>query len=178
MNALTHIRLLGADDDLVAITDMIHDAYSAHAEKGLRYWGSYQTVEDTVSRFASGKAYVAESGGSIVGTITIQRPQPDSELELYRAPTTRSITQFVVAPSHQGRGIGALLHEQAIASAARENALTLALDTAEPASGLISMYKKWGYEICGKCDWRPLTNYVSILMSRCITDTERARYAL
>jgi len=141
MNATTHIRLLSPDDDLAAITDMIHAAYSVHAEKGLRYWGSYQTAEDTVSRFASGKGYVAESGGLIVGTITVQRPQPDSEAELYQAPTTRSITQFVVAPSHQGKGIGALLHEQAVVSAASEKALTLALDTAAPATGLISMYK-------------------------------------
>ncbi len=147
-------------------------------EKGLRYWGSYQTVEDTVDRFASGKGYVAESGGRIVGTITVQRQQPDSEAALYQAPTTRSITQFVVAPSHQGRGIGVLLHEQAVASAASENALTLALDTAAPATSLITMYRKWGYEVCGECDWRPLTNYVSILMSRSITDAEHARYAL
>jgi GNAT superfamily N-acetyltransferase len=177
MSTDTRIRLLDPADDLAAITEMIHAAYAVHAEKGLRYWGTYQTIEDTASRFASGKAYVAEIDGRIVGSVSVQRPQPDSSVALYREPTTRSITQFAVAPAYQGRGIGALLHARALASAASEQALVLAMDTAEPATGLIAMYEKWGYEICGHCDWRPLTNYPSVLMSRPITAAEHARYA-
>jgi GNAT superfamily N-acetyltransferase len=115
--------------------------------------------------------------GKIVGTLTVQRPQPDASVALYQAPTTRSLTQFAVAPAYQGKNIGKLLHECALASAAAEQALTLAIDTAEPAAGIISMYRKWGYEVCGHCDWRPLTNYRSVLMKRPITDAERAHFA-
>jgi hypothetical protein len=39
------------------------------------------------------------------------------------------------------------------------------LDTAEPASGLIALYESWGYRIVGRADWRPNTNYESVLMS-------------
>jgi hypothetical protein len=43
----------------------------------------------------------------------------------------------------------------------------MALDTAAPATGLIAiMYKAWGYELAGEHDWRPHTNYRSVLMSR------------
>ncbi len=42
----------------------------------------------------------------------------------------------------------------------------MALDTAAPALGLISMYKAWGYELAGEHDWRPITNYLSVLMIR------------
>lgn len=42
----------------------------------------------------------------------------------------------------------------------------MGLDTAQPASTLIAMYESWGYRVVGECDWRPLTNYTSVVMSR------------
>jgi hypothetical protein len=44
----------------------------------------------------------------------------------------------------------------------------MALDTAEPAAGLIELYRHWGYEVVGTHDWRPHTNYVSVVMKRAI----------
>ncbi len=46
----------------------------------------------------------------------------------------------------------------------------MALDTAAQAGGLISMYRRWGYEIVGEHDWRPHTNYLSVLMTRSLVD--------
>jgi hypothetical protein len=31
---------------------------------------------------------------------------------------------------------------------------------------LIALYQRWGYAIVGEVDWRPFTNYASVLMSR------------
>lgn len=42
----------------------------------------------------------------------------------------------------------------------------MALDTAQPATALIAMYESWSYRVVGECDWRPLTNYTSVLMER------------
>lgn len=42
----------------------------------------------------------------------------------------------------------------------------MALDTAQPAQALIEMYRSWGYVEMGTCDWRPHTNYLSILMKK------------
>jgi len=38
------------------------------------------------------------------------------------------------------------------------------LDTAEGAHHLIAMYESWGYRIAENVDWRPLTNYLSVVM--------------
>lgn len=145
---------------------LIRSAYAPHAAKGLRFWGTHQSVEDTAKRLAFGQGLVAELDGVVVGTITVRPVQTNSPVALYREPSVRSFSQFAVDPGHKGKGIGLALHEAALAWAASDGATVMALDTAAPAQGLIDMYRGWGYEVCGECDWRPHTNYVSVLMKR------------
>jgi len=121
------IRDLTPGDNMELLTELIHAAYAPHAAKGLRYWGTHQSVQDTAARFASGHGLVAESNGAYLGTITVRPPQSASEVALYRDPTT--------------------------------------CDTAAPAHALIAMYEAWGYKVVGACDWRPDTNYTSVVMS-------------
>jgi predicted N-acetyltransferase YhbS len=161
-----HIRALRSDDDLQAVTRLIHAAYAPHAARGLRFWGTHQSVEDTAKRFGSGEGCIAEVDGDIVGTVTLRRPQPESPVAAYRDPLAWSLGQFAVAPSHKGRGIGRALHSFALQRAKSLGARTMLVDTAAPALELIEMYRRWGYEACGECDWRPLTNYLSVLMRR------------
>ena len=161
-----NVRALRADDDLQALTELIHAAYAPHAARGLRFWGTHQSVDDTAKRFASGEGYVAEIDGLVVGTVTLRRPQPDSPVEAYRDPLTWSLAQFAVAPSHKGLGVGRAMHAFASQRAASCGARTMLIDTAAPALELIETYRRWGYEPCGECDWRPLTNYLSVLMRR------------
>jgi len=158
------IRPLNPSDDLARVTRLIHAAYAPHAARGLRYWGTHQSVQDTAKRFAAGHGLVAESCGEYVGTITVRPPQPESVVALYRDPHTWSISQFAVEPLLKGKGLGRLLHEAAIAHVRRSGGCTMALDTAAPAEGLIAMYRAWGYELQGEHDWRPHTNYISVLM--------------
>jgi GNAT superfamily N-acetyltransferase len=160
------IRTLQIKDNLAFLTDLIHAAYAPHAAKGLRYWGTHQSVESTAERFASGEGFIAEVQGEIVGTITLRGPQPESPVELFRDANTWSFAQFAVAPGHKRSGIGVALHEHVLTRAITQGAHVMALDTAAPATALIAMYKAWGYEVCGECDWRPHTNYLSVLMSR------------
>jgi len=44
-------------------------------------------------------------------------------------------------------------------------AAELALDTAEGAHALIERYTKRGYRFVGYADWRPRTNYRSVILS-------------
>ena len=160
------VRPLRGADDLAAITALIHAAYARHAAGGLRFWGTHQTVADTTTRFASGAGLVAERNGQLVGTLTVHGPQPDSPFACYRDAGTWGFTQFAVAPAQRGHGVGAALHRQAIALARAGGAHRMTIDTAAPALGLIALYERWGYTVCGECDRRPLTNYLSTVMSR------------
>jgi len=158
------VRPVRPDEDIAALTSLIHAAYAPHAAGGLRYWAARQTEEETQRRIAGGRAFVAERRGESLGTILLRPPQPESKVVLYRDPHTWSFSQFAVPPAHQGQGVGKVLHEHIVRVAVDAGAETLALDTAEPATKLIAMYGRWGYEVCGRCDWRPLTNYESVLM--------------
>lgn len=159
------IRPLTRTDDLERITTLVRAAYAAHAAQGLRYWGTHQTVEDTAERFAAGTGLVMLEGEEYVGTIIVRPPNAESPVALYRDPTVWTVAQFCVSPDCRGRGYGRLLHAAALATAVAEGARTVALDTAAPATGLIAMYESWGYRVVGGCDWRPFTNYESVVMA-------------
>ena len=162
------IRPITESDDLNAITDLVHAAYAPHAQSGLRYWGTHQTVDDTAKRISSGTALVMLDEGRIVGIVIVRPPQPASEVPLYRQSNVWSISQFCVSPEHWGKGYGRKLHEKALSFASDAGAEFVALDTAEPAKGLIAMYESWGYAVVGTCDWRPHTNYRSVLLKRSV----------
>jgi predicted N-acetyltransferase YhbS len=170
------IRRLEPQDDLSALTDLIHAAYAPHAAQGLRYWGTHQTVEDTAKRVQSGRAWVMLSGKQYVGTATLRPPQPDSPVALYRHPGVHSLAQFCICHSKKGAGLGRALHAHVLAAAQELGAQGIALDTARPAVALIRLYESWGYQVVGRCDWRPHTNYESVVMYKSleVADAERA----
>lgn len=166
----TTIRAIHACDNLVALTTLIHAAYATQAARGLRYWGTHQTPDDTRKRFEQGFGFVALMGDQLAGTITVRPPQPDSRVVLYRDPHTWTLGQFAVHPEMKGLGLGRKLHDHAMVIAGSHGASTMALDTAAPAASLIAMYQRWGYELAGEADWRPHTNYVSVVMRKAITE--------
>ena len=170
MPDLVTTRFLSPDDDLVMLTELIHAAYGKRAARNLRYWATHQSVEDTARRFQSGQGLIAEKAGRIVGTVVVRPPQPDSEVAVYRHPTTWTLCQFAVLPDVQGGGVGRQLHAAALEYAWFQGGRSMALDTAAPAIDLIDMYIRWGYSVVDDADWRPLTNYVSVVMSRSIPD--------
>ena len=163
-----HCRPIEGDDDLVALTQLIRSAYAPHAASGLRYWATHQSVEDTAKRLAAGHGYVGVLDGEVVATITLRGSEPDSKVPLLAQPNTWSFGQFAVAPMHKGKGLGRQLHDFAIAIAPHLGCRVMALHTAQPATALIAMYRSWGYTEVGTCDWRPHTNYLSVLMSKAL----------
>jgi GNAT superfamily N-acetyltransferase len=174
MSELLHVRRVLPTDDLVALTELIHAAYAPHAAKGLRYWGTHQSVADTEQRIARGVCLVGELDHELVATITIAPHDPSSKVELLRQPGTWSFGQFAVSPQHKGKGFGKQVHDAALREAAALGCHVMALHTAQPAVALIDMYRTWGYTQVGTCDWRPHTNYISVLMSRAVASGAEA----
>jgi GNAT superfamily N-acetyltransferase len=173
-----HVRRISAADDLHALTELIHAAYAPHSASGLRYWATHQSVADTEKRIARGVCFVGEVGGKVIATIALTRPDPNSKVDLLREPHTWSFGQFAVAPTHKGRGIGKQLHDAALLEAAALGCQVMALHTAQPAVALIDMYRSWGYTEAGTFDWRPHTNYLSVLMSKTVRSAVEARGAV
>lgn len=160
------IRPYRPEDDLDALTNLIHRAYAPHLDIGLRYWATHQPSTDTEKRLLSGTGLIMLADGKYAGTATVRPPQPSSPVLLYRDPAVRSLSQFCVAPEHKGKGLGMLLHQRATEVARLSGASIMALDTALPALALIGLYERWGYRIVGRCDWRPDTNYESVVMAK------------
>lgn len=164
-----YCRQIQANDDLVALSALIRSAYAPHAASGLRYWATHQSVEDTAKRFAAGHGFLGILNGQVVATITVRESEPDSEVPLLAEPDTWSFGQFAVASMHKGKGYGRQLHDFATSLASLRGCRCMALHTAQPATALIAMYRSWGYAEVGTCDWRPHTNYLSVLMSKELT---------
>ena len=76
---------------------------------------------------------IAESGGSIVGLVTVD-------------PVTRYLDQIVVAPPHWGTQVGAAL----IAEAKRLSPAGLELDVNTDNARAIRFYRKHGFAVTGR----------------------------
>lgn len=163
-----HSRQIEEGDNLEALTALIRSAYAPHAANGLRYWATHQSVDDTAKRLAAGHGFVALLDDRVVATVTLREPEPDSKVPLLREPGTWSFGQFAVAPEYKGKGFGRQIHDFAVAFACTHGCKRMALHTAQPATALIAMYRSWGYAEVGTCDWRPHTNYLSVLMAKAL----------
>jgi GNAT superfamily N-acetyltransferase len=160
-----HIRRLRGDDEFVALTELLHQAYAELARKGFRYTATYQSIETTKYRSEGGVCLIAELDGIIVGTVTFYNAEQTEHSEWYDRPEVSSFGQFGVEPTKQGQGIGAMLMDEVERLAAESGAKEIACDTAEGASHLIALYERRGYRIVGTVDWRE-TNYLSVILSK------------
>ncbi|WP_341312576.1 GNAT family N-acetyltransferase [Paraburkholderia sp. IMGN_8] len=134
-------------DSFVALTALLHRAFTRLGAMGLNCTCVDQTVETTRSRAARGDCYVAVCEGRLVGTMTLYAPDRESPCELYRRDDIASVRQFGVEPVWQARGIGTLLLAFADHWAATRGYAELALDTPQPAAHLIAFYRGQGFRI-------------------------------
>ena len=156
------IRTLKDDEDIGALTELLHRAYAALAAAGLRYTATHQTSEVTRLRLSRGHPFIAELDGRVVGTATCYPPDPENILSWYRDENAFHFGQFGVDPEYQGRGVGQALHQALIDHALGGGAHYLLLDTAAPAHDLIAMYHRWGYVVVDRFDYAS-TNYESVI---------------
>lgn len=159
------IRPYSPADSIPAITALLHEAYGSLARQGLRFLATHQDDAMTLLCLTSGDAFIAESPGEIIGTISVYPPWPDSPCELYRQPGVFRLGQLAVAPRLQSHGIGRALMEFAEQHACKRGAIELAMDTAEGATHLLDWYQRLGYRSVGYVQW-DVTNYRSVLLSK------------
>jgi GNAT superfamily N-acetyltransferase len=159
------IRRYQPEDSIEAITDLLQRGYARLADMGFRYMATWQTPDITLDRITSGTGFLAVDGDQIVGTVTVYEPYESSNCAVYCDPHIYRFGQFTVDPDRQGEGIGKLLYQQVENFALSKGAHGLACDTAEGATHLIEMYRRWGYEIVDRQDW-DVTNYVSVVLAK------------
>ena len=159
------LRLLGDGDSLAALTDLLHRAYARHLAAGLRFYASHQPVDVTEKRARKGECWVGEIEGQLVATATWVPPDRCGGSPWYDRADVASVGQFAVDPPFQRRGVGRAMMDLVERRASELGAAELALDTAENAAGLIAMYTARGYRFIEHVDWRPDTNYRSVVLS-------------
>lgn len=165
MEQRADIRPFAEGDSLQEMTALLHRAYADLARRGMNFVATDQDVETTASRVHSGSCFVATRDGALVGTITVYPPDRTESCELYARDGVWHFGQYGVEPTLQGCGIGRLLLDAAEQLARSKGALEMALDTAEPATDLIALYSRWGFETVGYVQWHG-RNYRSVLMSK------------
>jgi GNAT superfamily N-acetyltransferase len=132
------------------LTSLVRSAYKQLSDMGFRYWGTWQSEDDTRQRCSEGRCLVAEEGGRLVGTVTVKQCHDRDDPEWYLRNGTWVVTQFAVDPSLQGTGLGSKLLTAAESHAYHSGGDEAAVDTAEGADHLIEFYAKRGYRHVGE----------------------------
>jgi GNAT superfamily N-acetyltransferase len=164
-------RFVAPDDDVEAITDLLHRAYAPLAAAGMRFTATHQTSDVTARRMARGDTIVSVAAGSIVAIVTLARADRTSGSPFYDRPDVASFGQFAVQPHLQGAGIGSSLLTMVEELATERGVAQLALDTSEHATELIRFYAARGYGFVEHARW-PDVNYRSVILAKALRDTQ------
>jgi len=159
------IRELTSGDSIEHLTGLLHRAFAPLGKRGMNYSAVDQSSSETARRISTGLCVVATLDGTIVGTVMVEGPDPTSESPWYRRSDVASAHQLGVEPSHQRRGIGSALMGWAESWAARSGFAEIAVDTAEPATVLISFYSSMGYRHFEYAQWHG-KRYRSVILSK------------
>lgn len=161
------IRRLSATDSIPELTGLLHRAYRAQMDMGLRPLAGRQDDETTRKRTASGECYVAVLDGKLVGTILFHEVEDAKGPPWFANAFVDSFSQFAVDPDTQGRGIGQMLLDLVERRALECGASELGLSMAEPDTKLMEFYKRRGYRFIEHWQW-PYTNYRSAILSKAL----------
>lgn len=161
------IRTLSPSDCLEEITELLHRGYARLGAMGLNYTAVDQSAEVTAKRIEGGECFVAFWGNRLVGTVLAKPTDTASECHYFNRPGVASLRQFAVEPEMQGKGVGRALVAKCESWALLSRHTELALDTAESATHLVSLYSKLGYKPVDSVQW-PGKVYKSVVMSKTI----------
>lgn len=171
------IRPLREDDDIVALTALLHRAYAPLGAAGMNFTAVDQTEAQTRARLFGAQGWVAEQGGreaqggKLLGSVTASgaydpntHPWARATAWFYRADVAH-LHQLAVDPPSQGQGIGAALMAQCEQWAQSNGYHAMALDTAMPAAHLRARYARAGYRDVDEVQWLG-KHYRSVVMCK------------
>jgi GNAT superfamily N-acetyltransferase len=161
-------------DNAAQLTALFHRAYAEHAAQGRRFFGSYQSVEDTRRRVQKGECWVASVEGDYVGSVTVSGPGGFAE-GYPASPQAGSFAQLAVDPAWRGTGLGSTLLALAEERLAVLGCTAIVIDTSSEAADLIGWYTHKGDKAVGTWRW-DVTNYDSTVLRKLITTSDLGRY--
>jgi GNAT superfamily N-acetyltransferase len=165
MGTYLRIRVWNENDDISALTWMLHRAYKPLADMGLRFLATHQDDAVTLERISKGLTFLGEVDGNVIATVTLVHPSDARGCTWYDTPKVAYFGQLAVEPEFQKHGIAAQLLDRVESEAKSMGAAELGLDTSEKAFHLIAYYRKRGYRFIEHVQW-PDTNYRSVIMSK------------
>jgi GNAT superfamily N-acetyltransferase len=168
------IRRLRSCDSLDTLTHLLHRAFEDLARRGIECQCATQSVTRTNDRVRRGECFIAVSGGKLIGTVTLEHPDPSSTIEAYRDAATASVHQLAVDPASQGAGVGGALIAYASAWAGARRYERLALDTPQGASREVAWYFGRGFDLAQTVHV-PGRRYASVVLTRALPDFAAGR---
>ena len=161
------IRAWTDNDDVGALTDLLHIAYRPLLDGGMQYLAGMQDTATTLRRIGAGRWCWVIEDPLLIATATLTPPPLLHGCDFYERDDVASIGQVAVHPDWQGQGLGQALMQHAERAAAEMGAREVAIDTSERAVHLIRWYERQGYRHVGYADWE-VTNYRSVVMSKTV----------
>ncbi|MBS3984715.1 MAG: GNAT family N-acetyltransferase [Selenomonadales bacterium] len=138
---------LATEADLPALHRLVREAYSEHIARGLNFTGTYQDEQTTRERMEGNEVYLVCRGEEVIATVTLSSDESrDGSCGLY-------VTQLAVSPTYKRQGIGRWLLRYAADCGQERGAAFLRLDTAIPATHLVSLYQSEGFRVIDEVQW-------------------------
>ena len=139
------------DSDVPDVRVLVNRAYQELADRGLYYTATYQDEATTRERLSKGRAFVLLHESKIIGTALF------SVQNHFTHRQTGYISQLAIAPEYKRLGLGSILMDWCEGLATAENFQGVQLDTAKPATHLVTWYQSRGYKIVGETQWEGKT---------------------
>jgi ribosomal protein S18 acetylase RimI-like enzyme len=148
------VRQVSAADDLEALAELTVSAYAAGG--ALDPAGSYMaTLRNTADRASQAQLLIAEDAGATLGTVTVT--PPDSPWAEIARPAELEFRFLAVAPTAQGRGIGAALVDAVVQMARERNDSAVVLSVLDSNFAGRNLYQRLGFVHVPERDWVPWT---------------------
>ena len=150
-------KAAAADLDAIA---RLYDDLNDHLAANINYpgWrkGAYPLRQDAEEGLADGTLYVAETEGTIAGTVMYLRTQCEPYKTVsWQLPFDVPVVALhilAVHPQYQGQGVGRALMDYAETLAREQGALAVRLDTHEGNVPACRLYEACGYSMRGLVD--------------------------
>lgn len=129
----------GTEDDVLAVTTLIHRAYKLWVVRGLNVSPARQTPETTRQHLLAG-GLVFEREGRIVATVTV-------DVASYNGKQYLEFKKFAVDPDLANAGVGTKIYQLVEAHAREHNYHGMILETVAEAEWLYDWYLRLGYQV-------------------------------